>query len=372
MKILLYCASLAAGGTQRRLSELIEALSENPTIQLELVIMNPEIHYKKVLDKELPIHYLIRKNKKDISIYLQLYKLCKKIKPDILHCWDSMTAIYSAPVCRLLNIKLINGMIVDAPVKQTIFNRFLLRARLTFPFSTIIVGNSNAGLMAYNSPKDKSICIYNGIDLSRFEVIIPADIVKQRLGLCLSKEEFVIGMVAAFEDRKDYDSLINVAIKLTIEKKNIYFILVGGGYNFDKIKNKVPQMLQKQILFLGIRHDIESIVNIFDIGILLTNTDVHGEGISNSILEYMALSKPVIATNGGGTSEVIINGYNGFLIKHRDEPMLLEKLYALISNKELRSTLGANGYKLIIDKFDIQIMTRNYLNLYETVLKQSN
>jgi len=368
MKLLLFSDTLALGGKQRRLSELVKALLEFSQIEFELALMSYDIHYKNISNAKIQIHYLIRKRKKDVSIFYKFYKLCKSFQPDIVHCWDSMTAIYCAPICKILNIKLINGMVIDTPVVNNIFNKHWLRARLSFKFSDIIVGNSNAGLKAYKAPDQKSICIYNGIDLTRFVNIVNPTIVKKKLGLGKSCDEYYIGMVAAFEDRKDYDSLIEAAAKLTKEYCNMYFILVGGGNNLEKIKNKVPLSLRKQIIFLGIRNDIESIVNILDIGVLLTNSTVHGEGISNSLLEYMALSKPVIATRGGGTNELIAEGVNGLLIDPGDVGNLVYNIKNLMIDKSLCSRLGSNANKIINEKFNIQVMTDNYISLYNRIL----
>ena len=69
------------------------------------------------------------------------------------------------------------------------------------------------------------------------------------------------------------------------------------------MQESVPVHLKDKIIFLGKIANVENIINIFDIGILITNSKVHGEGVSNSIIEYMALGKPVIATRGGGTDQ---------------------------------------------------------------------
>src|SRR5690242_12071990 len=99
MKILFFIDCFVAGGKERRLTELMEALKRLPGVEFELAVMDREIHYKEVLDLGINVHYLIRKTKKDLSVFKKLYKLCKSLKPDILHCWDSMTAVYSVPVC---------------------------------------------------------------------------------------------------------------------------------------------------------------------------------------------------------------------------------------------------------------------------------
>jgi len=370
MKILFFIDTLGAGGKERRLTELLKMLATMKDFAFEVIVMSYDIHYKEIFDLKIKIHYVIRNAKKDLSVFNMIYHICKESKPDLVHCWDSMTAIYSIPACKILGIKLVNGMVVNTPVKRSILNKYILRARLSFPFSDAIVGNSKAGLKAYNSPHDKSFCIYNGMDLKRFQDIEDADIVKEKL--FLNKTEIIIGMVASFSKKKDYFTLIQTAIKLISTNNKVSFILVGGGVTIDEMKDLVPNDISDKIKFLGKISNIESIVNIFDIGILLTNSKVHGEGISNSIIEYMALGKPVIATRGGGTTEVIIEGQNGFLIDPGDVNALLNKIDTLIQNSEMRQRMGNSGRKMIVELFDIRIMTKNYIALYENILKDRN
>lgn len=365
MKILFFIDSLDRGGKERRLAGLMKSLLSSPEIEFEVVVMNKEIHYKEVLNFGIKIHFLIRNQKKDISVFSKFYKICKNYRPDIIHCWDSMTAMISVPACTALNIKLVNGMVVDTPIKRNIFNKDWFRARLTFPFSSVVTGNSNAGLAAYNAPKKKSVCIYNGIDFSRFKNLKEPAIVRKEIFGDECTNTFIAGMVAAFEKRKDYKTLIKAAMTLISRHNDIRFILVGHGSEFSEIKNQVPSTLLNKILFLGMQYDVESIINIFDVGILLTNSKVHGEGISNSVIEYMALSKPVIATRGGGTNEIVIDNQNGFLIDACNEEQLVEKIDALKINKDLMIEMGRKGNQLIHEKFDHERMKNHYIKIYE-------
>jgi len=100
MKILFFTETLFCGGKERRLTELMKVLKLRQECEFELAVMDNEIHYKEVLDLNIPIHYLIRETKKDLSIFTMFFKLCKDYHPDIVHCWDTMTAIYSVPVCK--------------------------------------------------------------------------------------------------------------------------------------------------------------------------------------------------------------------------------------------------------------------------------
>jgi glycosyltransferase involved in cell wall biosynthesis len=281
-----------------------------------------------------------------------------------------MPVVYSVPTCLLLKTKLVNGMVIDTPVDRSISNKYWLRGRLTFPFSDLIIGNSYAGLEAYKAPPNKSVCIYNGMDFERFEGLKNPCIVKKEILGEEATSFFIVGMVAAFEDRKDYKTLIKAAISLLSKNNSLRFILVGDGATFTKIKNSVPPECSDKIIFLGRRSDVETIVNIFDIGILLTDTAFHGEGISNSIIEYMALSKPVIATAGGGTNEVVFDSKNGYLLNPYDDKQLVEKIEMLIHNKEKRFFLGKNGHQIAKEKFDLKIMQDNYMQAYNNLLNE--
>lgn len=371
MKILFFIDSLCAGGKERRLIELMKGLRLEPGISFEVVLMDKEIHYKQIFNLNIRIHYLLRKTKKDLSVFAKFYKICKDYKPDIVHCWDSMTAVISVPTCKLLNIKLVNGIVVDTPVKQNIFNKHWLRAKLTFPFSNKIIGNSKAGLAAYKAPFKKSSCIYNGMDFKRFEGLNERQIIQKDIFGKSGENIFVAGMVAGFENRKDYETLIKAALSLIESNDLIRFVLVGNGNNFNEIKKSVSEKYTDKIIFLGKRNDVESIVDIFDVGILLTNAKVHGEGISNSIIEYMALGKPVIATRGGGTNEVINNGENGFLINPGDSDQLVQTIQKLMNDTNLRRKLGAKSYEIAHNRFDLKIMTESYIQMYQQLLQEN-
>src|ERR1035437_1338638 len=372
MKILFSINGIYLGGKERRLVELMKDIKLRQQFEFELVVMNPEINYREIFDLKIKIHYLIRKTKKDITVFRKFHKICKAYKPDIVHCWDGMTAIYSIPACRLLKIKLINGMVVDTPVKPNLLNKNWLRAQIAFPFSNIIIGNSKAGLAAYNAPVKKSICIYNGMNLNRFINLKEPSLVRKEILGDNSEDVSIAGMVAAFEIRKDYKTLIKAATTLVSLYGNLRFLLVGGGAGLEEIKNSVPVSLLNKIIFLGKRSNVESIINIFDVGILLTNSLEHGEGISNSIIEYMALGKPVIATRGGGTNEVVIEGENGYLIDPFNEDQLIEKIKMLIENKEAGLKMGKKGKELITEKFNIKIMADQYTSIYNTLSKEKS
>jgi glycosyltransferase involved in cell wall biosynthesis len=358
MKILFITDSLGRGGKERRLVELIKNLKINQ-VDIRLIVLYDLIEFEEIHKIGIKIHKLIRSFKFDLSISYKILKICSEFKPDIINTWGLMPSIYATPVAKFKKIKFINSMIINAPIeldmKTKIFSKIIL------PLSDIIVGNSYAGLRSYNIDENRGIVIYNGYDLSRSKNLIKKIDVKNQLKV---KTRYLCGMVAVFRDHKDYITLIEAAKIIFTKRNDISFVMVGDGPTYEQIKEISKNM--ENIFFTGRRTDVESIINIFDIGILSTFT----EGISNSIMEYMALGKAVIATEGGGTNELVKDNVTGILVPKKSPRILAEKIELLIDNEELRSQLGSAGQKRIYEKFNIELMVSNYYNLFKDVVRE--
>lgn len=361
MKILFTIDTLSSGGKERRLTELIHALSNRRDLVIELALMSHDIHYDHILDLNITVHKIIRRTKKDPAVFMKFYKLIKSCKPDIVHCWDSMTAVYVAPACKLMSCKLVNGMVIDAPIKQNILNKHWLRGRLTFPFSDAIIGNSEAGLNAYKAPEKKKELIYNGFNFDRLTDISDRAGIREQLKI---DSAYVVGMVARYSTMKDYPTFFRAAELLLRKRRDITFIAIGAGTDSEEATCLIKNQDNAFFRLLGERTNVESFVNTMDICVLSTFT----EGISNSILEYMALAKPVIATEGGGTAEIVMDKETGFLIKKSDPEELAERIDMLLNDPSLREKMGSHGLERIKNRFSIEMMVSKYMSIYSKLL----
>ena len=355
MKILFFIESLSSGGKERRLVELIQSLRNYyPEIEYELVLTKKNIHYKGIFDTDITIHYIERKYlKKDPRLFFKFYKIAKTVNPDIIHVWGNMVAIYAIPAKVLLNIPLINNQITDAPI---IVKGGLLSYKLTFLFSDLIIANSKAGIKSYNAPVNKSKVIYNGFNFDRIKYLVDSVEIRKQHNI---QTNFVIGMVASFSYKKDYTTYIRSAISILKQRNDVTFLCIGSG-NDTFFRELIPEEFRKYIKFLGKQDDVESIMNICDIGVLSTYT----EGISNSLMEFMALGKPVIATNGGGTNELIVDNETGYLVSHNSPSIFTEKICQLLNNKELRVNCGDLEKKIIESKFGMMRMCHKFMIIY--------
>jgi glycosyltransferase involved in cell wall biosynthesis len=133
------------------------------------------------------------------------------------------------------------------------------------------------------------------------------------------------------------------------------------------VRDSVPPDHSLRIKFLGRRKDVESIANLFTVGVLVTNSRLHGEGISNAIVECMALGKPIVATNDGGTPELVLEGQTGFLVPNHDAGVLTDRVLKLLNNRGLANEFGMEGRRRIETAFSLDAMTNAYLCLYRRV-----
>jgi len=179
-------------------------------------------------------------------------------------------------------------------------------------------------------------------------------------------------MVGAFFDRKDYKTYVAAAKIVLDAGHDVAFLCVGGGQNKEAVFDSIEEKYRKNIIFTGSQEDVESLIHIFDIGVLATNSDIHGEGISNAILEYMAQGKPVVATLGGGTPEIVLDGKTGFTVKPKSPQEMADRIMHLLDNPELAHDMGEKSRERIKNHFNLAHMTAVYMDLYNSVLNRVN
>ena len=141
-----------------------------------------------------------------------------------------------------------------------------------------------------------------------------------------------------------------------------------GLKKIDEYKRSIPYHNKDRIIFLGFRNDVEEIIKVSTLTVLFTNYHIHGEGISNSILESMAIGVPVVATQGGGTPEIIDHGKNGYMVKNNDINQSVHFIDTIITNSILRQNMSQHCLETVREHFDLEKTTNQYINLYKSLL----
>ena len=109
-----------------------------------------------------------------------------------------------------------------------------------------------------------------------------------------------------------------------------------------------------------------------DIGVLLADTRCLAEGLSNSIMEYMACGLPVVATDSGGNPEIVSDGCTGLLVPPRDSQAVVDALRLLMNEPESARRLGDTGRERIRSEFSVDAMVRKTVAVYESVIVEGS
>jgi glycosyltransferase involved in cell wall biosynthesis len=365
MKILFFADSLVAGGQERRLLELIRYYKENTDHEMALVITEDEIFYEYAHNLGIQIEVIKRKGLKyDPRLFVLFYRFCRQFKPDVIHTWGKMPTFYAIPTKLICRVPLVSSLIADSKrnFNNFSFDYFFLKANILF--SDVILSNSKAGLYAYNIKTPKAKVILNGVNLERFNKEYNSNWVRENLEI---KAKFIVVMVARFFLAKDYDLFLDVAKELREIRNDVTFVGIGDGPEWERINQRIIDEQIECVILTGARNDVESIISVSDIGVLFTDVKHHGEGISNSIIEYMALGKPVITTDiFGGSKEIVLEGESGYCVD-RSSKKISALINNLLNDVVLRTSMGKKCKEIIYSRFSIERMGKEFEIVYNAV-----
>jgi glycosyltransferase involved in cell wall biosynthesis len=369
IRILFFIGKLGAGGKERRLIELLTYLKEKGGYELMLVLTKDIIHYPYFYKLDIP-YKIIEKNRKrnDLAVFFKFYQICKQFLPHLIHTWGSMQTFYSLPSVIGQKLPLINSQISSAPPKPKRWSITQLINRINFRFSKVILSNSQAGVDAFKPPVKKIKIIYNGMNMVRFANLPEAEKIKSKYGIATP---YAVVMVANFTPNKDYNLFYKIAERVIEIREDITFIGVGGYSPDDAPDDTEYKRIMSlstgnsKIIFPGKINDVEAVVNACDIGVLFSP---NGEGISNAILEYMALGKPVIANAAGGTKEIVHHKKNGYLIQSETVEEIAALIIGLINDQERIESFGKESKRIIAETFTLDKMGKKFELVYKEVM----
>jgi glycosyltransferase involved in cell wall biosynthesis len=353
MITIIFCVdNLGIGGLERQLIELLKAL---PSDKYYSVITT--LHLNRGWDTTFSgladeIIHLKRNSKLSLAPFFQYHEILKKYgKKTILHSFSILCVFYMLPAKLLFKRKMINGSIRHAGITKG-FDHFL--SHFSLLLSDFVISNSLAGLKYYGIKNNYSV-IYNIIHLSRF---IKSD-----------RQQNNIIMVATFSLYKDQNTFLKVAKRLISENKISKAILVGGGPTLKYYRKLVKNWDERdKIEFLGsVNKGVEQLLSNCSIGVLCS-TRKYSEGISNSILEYMGAGILAIASDVGGTSEIITHRYNGLLFDVENSGSLYnEVIWALEHPVEVNKIITA-AYSVLRSKFSATTNLKQQDKIYSSLL----
>jgi len=213
-------------------------------------------------------------------------------------------------------------------------------------------------------PRRKCSLAQNGIDIDKISDAMPVDI---RKDLRLSDESILIVSTGRLTQYKGIHTIIAAADRLLRENRNldIHFVHCGDGPDRATFEKEInDNALKNNFHLLGLRKDVAGILKSCDIAVHASK----GEGLSLSILEFMAAGLSIVVSNDPSVSQSIENNISGLHFRTGDAKDLASKLHLLIGSPQTRLTLGTNAVEKVKTHYSIDQTINTILAIFEKTL----
>tara|TARA_Y200000002_G_scaffold289511_1_gene243616 strand:- start:2297 stop:3421 length:1125 start_codon:yes stop_codon:yes gene_type:complete len=373
MKVLHIITGLKKGGAETLLCNLCEYDEEfNHTI----ISLSDTKDLEPSLEKlNVPVFSLnFPDGKLKISGVLKLYRLIKKINPDIVQTWMIHADLIGGLIARFIGIKNIfwgvhHTVLIYGKVKLSTILILKINALLSYfiPKKIIYCAEKSRSVQeSIGFKKSKGVVIQNGYDINKFyrDTNLGNNF---RNELKISEDTFVIGHVGSYDPLKDQNTLIE-ALDI-LNKQNFKFIAVLVGLNLDNDNNDLVIKIEEKELsscinLLGMRNDIPAVMNGIDLFILSSIS----EAFPNVLNEAMACGTPCISTDVGDASFIIKN--TGWIVPPKNPKLIVDAV--INAEDELRSrTLSwlkrkDDCHERINENFSLKKMIQKYKELWSS------
>ena len=236
--------------------------------------------------------------------------------------------------------------------------RRLLDSTTPFP---IVVSEAVRNHWTNQLQRSKPVVIHNGISYDQF--LLPED--RNALNLEIAENKVIITMVGRINPGKGQRFFLEMAKVISASYPQCHFLMVGDPYpGYEYVQDEIQQFildnsLENCVTNLGFRNDIASLLNSTDIFVL---PSILPDSFPTVILEAMAASCPVVATQSGGASEMVLEGETGYLIPINDLNKGVNALFSLILDPELREKFGSAGRNRVLQEFSLDSFRKNIEN----------
>ncbi len=354
-RLVLLLQDLLFGGTQRQALELARRLNPDK-YQVELWLLMGGFDLAPVAQSAgLPLVWLSKRPQVGAKAILNLYRRLRHSPPDILMCLTVVPNIWGRLLGRLAGVPLIVGNCRGGAAPRRQHELWL------WPLAHHIITNSNiikASLTNhFGLPEKKVTVIHNGVDMSYFRHNM-SDI-KHKPPIILS--------VARLAPDKDHPTLIRAFKLVAMDHPRAQLWLMGDGPEAAGLHQLVAEYrLANKIRFIPGQDDIRPFLQQAAVFVLSS----FYEALPNVILEAMAAGLPVVATQVGGVSELVIPGRTGWLVPPRDPSALAAALKHLLTDAATRQAFGLAGQHRAARNFSLRAMVAQHEKLLQELWEE--
>ncbi|HRE64330.1 MAG TPA: glycosyltransferase [Ferruginibacter sp.] len=355
-------------GTEGQLLQLIQYLDRTRYEPTMAVLRDSEYIQKNMFP--CPVSVLSISNLASINSVKKFVCFALKLRRQgykLIHCYFNDSSLIAPFFMWLLGIHVIVSR-RDMGFWYTFYNLAILRFLSIFVDCYVTNSQAVKYLISQREwiPQRKITVIYNGyIPLNeKSQIDTSIELLK------LPSDAPIVGIVANLRAIKRLDTLLEAFALVNKHRPDAYLVIVGDKNSVEatKILAKLTSLIHRlgigeRVIFTGRVEDPKLYIRQFTVSVLCSDS----EGFSNSIIEYMQAGCPTVCTNTGGNSELIKDGFNGFLVPVGDFNTLAKRVIQLLSDKILACQLGEAGYETVI-KFTHVRMIKEQMDCYDKLL----
>ncbi len=282
---------------------------------------------------ELPIDYVEVREKHsfDPGVWGQLRGIIRERRIDIVHSHDYKTNLLAwllSKVEPVTPLSTVHGWTGHSRREAWVYYPADKRVLARFPRLVAVSGDIRNELIRHGARPERVTTILNGIDHRRFQRD-PARSPGIRQALGYEPHQIVIGAVGRAEPQKRFDLLIDAFASLAPAWPQLRLLIVGDGSQREPLLTQVARLgLGERVALAGHRTDIPDLHHAMDL--FVQSSDY--EGTPNAVLEAMALNTPVVATDVGGTAELLRDGVDGAIIRPGSASVLAGAIAAALAD----------------------------------------
>ena len=213
---------------------------------------------------------------------------------------------------------------------------------------------------------DKVSVIYNGVELDRYDPDL-YDSEEVRRSLDIKGDHPIIGTIGRLVYQKGLSYFLKAAELVYSEKKQVRFVIIGHGPEETNLKHLAESLgISHVCMFPGLRFDIARLLSTFDVFVLPSVL----EGLPRTIIEAMAMKRPIVATNIDGVREQLRDNITGLLVPPADPKALAVAIVNILDDQKKAERLGSEARKDAQRLFDLKNTLARVEKIYEKVLHQ--
>ena len=292
----------------------------------------------------------------------------RELHPVIVQSHGARSNVYTRLAARAAGVPIVlstvHNSLFDYEVAGWRRALYVLAERLTSPLADRIVAVSAAIardlVERYRIDARRTVVVHNGIDAWAFRPTRGS--ATMRAELRVPGQRRVILMAGRMTAQKGWDVLLEAAARLETVRDDLLWLCVGDGPLRGPLMRRAAE-LAVPVSFTGARADMADVLGCADVVVLASRS----EGLPFTLLEAMALGKPVVATRVGGVPEVVEDGRSGRLVP-RDDPAALATAIAAVVDAPDAAAMGARGRVRVQTAFTLDAMVRGMERVYAEAL----